>query len=109
MTKVVLTTDILFEIRDVFGNAVRTTRGYWQKIKQEKHTELTVGSEGVIATLQHPDEVYKSIQDDYISLYNKKIGTKDLVVLVKFVDDAGFVVTCYQTSKIKRKGEKLWP
>lgn len=109
MNKTILSADILFETQDVFGKTVRTTKGYWLKIKQEKHAELTIEYDDVIVALQHPDEVYRSIQDEYISLYYKKIMGRHLVVLVKFVDEVGFVVTCYQTTKTKRKGEQLWP
>lgn len=101
--------DILFTIHDVFGRTIRTTKRYWQKIKEEKHTELSAEPTEVIDALTHPDEVYRSVQDPYIALYYKKIQEGYLIVLVKFVGEAGFVVTCYQTTKTKRKGERLWP
>ena len=101
--------DLLFTVRDVFGRIVRTTKRYWQKIKEEKHTELTAGPDDIVEALVRPDEVYRSVQDPYIALYYKKVDEGYLVILVKFVGDAGFVVTCYQTTKTKRKGDKLWP
>lgn len=101
--------DILFTVRDVFGRTVRTTKRYWKKIKEEKHAELTAEPNDVINALTNPDEVYRSVQDPYIVLYYKKVEDGYLVALAKFVGEMGFVVTCYQTTKTKRKGEKLWP
>lgn len=101
--------DVLFEITDIFGLSIRTTNAYWQKITKEKHRELHVDITNVIAALQKPDEVYKSVQDDFINIYYKQMNENFLVVVVKFVNECGFVITCYQTSKTKRKGEQLWP
>ena len=100
----------LFEVEDVFGRKVRTTEHYWRKIKEEKHKELEFGVREVIATLKQPDEVYQSVRDEYIYLYFKGFDEgKCLIVAVKRIEERGFVVTVYQTSKPKRKGEKLWP
>lgn len=110
MTNITIETEhILFEIVDIFDKKIRTTKQYWEKIKTEKHQELSATPIDVISTLQTPDEVYLSLQDAYIRLFYKIFNEKTLVVLVKYIDDTGFVVTCYETSKIKRKGEKIWP
>lgn len=109
MKQIIHSEDIFFETIDVFGTSVRTTKSYWDKIIKEKHTELAVSHKDVIATLNDPDEVYKSVQDEYIKLFYKKLKDSFLVVVVKYLSDSGFVVTCYQTTKTKRKGIKLWP
>lgn len=54
----ILLENILFEVEDVFGKKVRTTKTYWQKIKTDKHRELKFEFRDVIRTLQIPDEVY---------------------------------------------------
>lgn len=100
---------ILFSVTDVFRNTVRTTKEYWQKIKTSKHQELTLDYPDCIKALETPDEVYQSVQDPYISLFYKRVNDKTLVVVVKYLNDDGFVVTAYQTSKTKRKGKRLWP
>lgn len=109
MDKKIVLVEVLFEIKDIFGNNVRITKVYWQKIKNEKHKELKFGHKKVIEALIDPDEVYRSVQDEFIRLFFKKIGNDTLVVLVKYLNGDGFVVTVYQTTKVKRKGEKLWP
>ncbi len=100
---------VLFEVFDVFGKKVRTTKIYWKKISQEKHPELTVHYDSIIEVLQNPDEVYKSVVDDFIKIFYKKINGHTLVVVVKYIQEYGFVVTTYETSKLKKKGEQLWP
>ena len=100
---------ILFEVTDVFGKKVRITKSYWLRIKSEKHRELRFDYTEVINTLDKPDEVYISVRDTYIRLFFKNFGQSTLVVLVKYLNGDGFVVTVYQTSKVKRKGEKIWP
>ena len=99
----------MFEVSDYSGVMVRTTRGYWRKITTEKHKELTVGYEAVMQVIQKPDQVYRSVQDEFIKLFYRKILDKYLVVVVKYIGNTGFVVTCYETIKTKRKGEIIWP
>ena len=101
--------NLLFEIDDIFGKKIRLTKSYWDKIKTEKHKELKFNYKEVINTVIKPDEVYLSVRDKYIRLFYKKIDKTTLVVLVKYLNGDGFVVTVYQTTKVKRKGEKLWP
>ncbi|MEK7577565.1 MAG: hypothetical protein AAB492_03030 [Patescibacteria group bacterium] len=101
--------DVLFEVSDYSGVMVRTTLGYWKKIKTEKHKELTVEYDIVMQVIQTPDEVYRSVQDEFIKLFYRKIQDKYLVVVIKYIGNTGFVVTCYETIKTKRKGEKIWP
>jgi len=101
--------DFLFEVNDIFGKLIRTTKSYWNKIFFVKHKELKVPKEEVIKVLKNPDEIRKSVQDPYIYLYYKNFGKQFLVVVVKYFNGFGFIVTIYQTSKIKRKGEKIWP
>ncbi|EKE15245.1 MAG: hypothetical protein ACD_12C00109G0007 [uncultured bacterium] len=101
--------DLLFEVKDIFGKYIRTTKTYWDKIFLIKHKELEVSQTEVIDLLQNPDEVRKSVQDPFICLYYKNLDEKTLVVVVKYLNSHGFVITIYRTSKLKRKGEKIWP
>ncbi len=105
----ITSSSLLFETTDVFGAPVRTTVQYWSYIKTVKHQELAVTVDQVKRTLMSPKEVRRSIQDEHIKLFYKTFGALTLVVVVKYIQEAGFVVTVYQTSKAKRKGEKLWP
>lgn len=102
--------DVLFEITDVFGKKIRTTKSYWEKIKQVKHRELKYGIPEVKKTISQPDEVRRSVTDATIFLYAKKVEKYDiLLVAVKILNGEGFIVTSYQTKVYKQKGELLWP
>lgn len=101
-------TDNLFKIKDVLGNMVRTTNLYWKKILQIKHAELTTSRKEVILTLQKPEEVRMSILDSHILLFYRKWNNQYLVIVVKYIQTNGFIVTMYKTSKVKRKGTIVW-
>lgn len=99
----------LFEVKDVFGKRIRTTQDYWQKIKTKKHRELKYGIREVKITLRKPDRVNQSIRDPDIALYFKKLEKDTLVVIAKYLNREGFLLTVYQTRKPKKKGKQLWP
>ena len=63
--------DILFEVRDVFGKKVRTSKSYWDKIFLLKHKEVKTSKKEVVNAIIKPDEVRKSLQDPYICLFYK--------------------------------------
>ncbi len=101
--------EILFEISDIFGKKIRTTHAYWTKITSEKHAELIYTISDVQNTLQRPDLVYRSVTDDTIALYRKQVKTGTLIVVAKHLNGEGFLVTAYETTKTRIKGERLWP
>lgn len=101
--------DRLFEVTDVFGKKIRTSKQYWEKIKTEKHQELKYGIDEVQSVLRQPNSVFKSVKDETITLYRKQMNGDILIVVVKHFNGSGFVVTVYQTKKAIDKGEKLWP
>ena len=107
--KSVSKSDFLFEVRDIFGKRVRTTQTYWEKIFLLKHKELKIETSEIVYILENPDEVRRSVQDPFIRLFYKKVKNRYIVVVVKYLNGNGFVVTIYKTSIYKRKGEKLWP
>ena len=99
----------LFEVTDVFGKRIRSSKQYWEKIRTEKHQELKYGIGEIKLALQKPDSVFRSVKDGTILLYRKKINDDILIVVVKHLNGSGFLVTVYQTKKVIEKGEKLWP
>lgn len=101
--------DQLFEIIDVFSKKIRTTKNYWRKIKEEKHKDLIVGIGEITETIIKPDEVYQSVKDETVAIQYRKYLKFILVVVTKHLNGDGFLVTAYQTTKSKTKGEKLWP
>lgn len=78
-------------------------------LKREKHADLIYDLDAVQETLVEPDEVYQGVRDPDIILYYKRMNRYTLVVVAKHLNNQGFVVTVYQTSRPKKKGEKLWP
>jgi len=107
--KNIVSVDQLFEVTDVLGKIIRTSKQYWEKIKTEKHQELKYGVREVRQVLQKPDSVFRSVKDDTIALYRKKMDGDILIAVSKHLNGNGFVVTVYQTKKVIDKGEKLWP
>jgi len=98
----------LFEVIDVFGHQVSTTQQYWDKIMLIKHRELDTTIEEVSQVLEDPNKVRRSIQDPHIKLFYKSFGEKYFVIVVKYINIRGFIVTMYKTSKLKQKGEIVW-
>ncbi|MBI5357155.1 hypothetical protein HZB78_06125 [Candidatus Collierbacteria bacterium] len=107
--KNIVSADQLFEVIDVFGKRIRTSKQYWEKIKTEKHQELKYGVREVGQALQKPDSAFRSVKDETIALYRKQMDGDILIVVAKHLNGSGFVVTVYQTKKVIDKGEKLWP
>lgn len=107
--KNIVSADQLFEVIDVFGKRIRTSKQYWEKIKTEKHQELKYGVKEVGQVLQRPDSVFRSVKDETIALYRKQMDDDILIVVSKHLNGNGFLVTVYQTKKVLDKGEKLWP
>lgn len=101
--------DRLFEVEDVFGKKIRTTKAYWAYISETKHRVLKNKLSVVIQTLKEASEVRRSREDSKVLLYYRKINRHYLCVVAKHLNDEGFVVTAYITGKSRRKGESLWP
>lgn len=110
MSKQLVSGDVLFEISDILGRKIRTTKTYWKKIREVKHTELKLGIAEIKKTLKNPDEVRKSVTDATILLYAQRQEKYDiLIVAVKVLNGEGFLVTAYQTKQYKKKGDLVWP
>lgn len=81
MAKKVISYDLLFEVKDVLGRKIRSTKDYWQKIKTLKHRELKYGINEVKTTLTKPDEIRESVTDATILLYAQKQEKYDSLTL----------------------------
>ena len=109
MKKSLIINDILFEVTDILGRKIRTTKIYWEKIKEIKHRELRYGISEVKKTLKTPYEIRKSVTDETILLYSKRVGKYAIIIVaVKVLNGDGFLVTAYQTKEHKKKGEIIW-
>ena len=101
--------DRLFEVIDIFGKKIRTTKAYWTYISEIKHTVLRDKLPEVIETLKNPSEVRKSEEDQKVFIYYRKIDHYTMCAVVKHLNAEGFIITAYITGKLNKKGEKLWP
>jgi len=97
----------LFEVSTPLGFSVRTTASYWALIER-KHPEIAGRQTEVHTCLGAPDQIRQSKQDNTIYLFYRPRPPHHLCVVVKRLNDTGFVVTCYLTDKIK-EGDKIWP
>lgn len=109
MPKTISQYEILFEVEDVLGRKVRTTKDYWQRIITIKHRELKYGIDEAKQTLTEPNEIRQSVTDETILLYAKSFQQYDiLIVVVKVLNGDGFLVTVYHTTEYKQKGKLIW-
>lgn len=96
-----------FEVISCLKKKVKVTRRYWNYIVTKKHPVMKGKGNLVRITLKTPDEVRKSTRDPAVHLYYKKINQYLICVVVKHLDDEGFIVTAYLTDRIKA-GESVW-
>jgi len=102
--------ELLFEVKDILGRKIRTTKDYWLKIKTLKHRELQYGITEIKNALKSPDEIRRSVTDPTVLLFAKKTTKYDiLIIAVKVLNGEGFLITVYQTKGYTKKGELVWP
>ena len=96
----------LFEVVSKMGKKISTTKEYWDFIVTIKHPIMEGKEKEVQEALKEPDEVRKSKKDKSVYLYYK--GGKIITCVVcKHLNGAGFIITAYQTEKIK-EGKLVW-
>ena len=89
----------VFEIRDQFGRTVYLSRERWSHINQE-HPEVAPFLEHIKQALESPDSFNKSNFDENVIYYynyfkSKDNGAKYLLVIVKYLNAHGFIITAY--------------
>lgn len=100
--------DILFEVKDITGKRIRTTKSYWENIVVLKHKDIKEKLDEVKLCLKKPAFVERSKSDPDVYLYYQKVANHLICVVAKHLNDHGFVVTSYICKK-PRKGEIVWP
>jgi len=101
---------ITFEIFDKFNRKIILTQIRLGHIL--KRMEMANEMERIKETLLSPDEIRKSLQNDFIWLYYKHYSTtpvteKYMVVVAKILNKEGYLLTAFYTDRIK-KGEIVW-
>lgn len=98
--------EIYFKVTSKLGRVIRITKDYWNKILS-KHP-LVAGLEAEIKdTLRKPIEVRISQKDSSVYLYYSKFRTYYLCVVVRHLNDEGYIITTYITDNIKI-GRTVW-
>lgn len=99
---------IYFQVDTPLGVSVRTTKEYWKKIVTTKHPSVAKYEEEIKQTLQNPDQIRKSKQDEKVNLYYKSLGGIHICVVTDNVNDKeGYIITTYLTDRIK-EGEQVY-
>lgn len=98
----------LFEIKDKSGRKIYITNERWSHIASE-HPAVADRIEEIKETLVQPLTIRRSEHDPNVKFYyryykNIKLKAKYLLVMVKYLNSEGFVITSFYTDKIK--GEK---
>ena len=101
-------TDVYFEVTTPLGIRVRTTPTYWARIVTYKHPVMRGKESLVKQALKQPEQVRRSLKDPSVHLYYAPDPPYSICVVVKCLEDIGFIVTAYRTEVIK-EGEKIWP
>ena len=98
---------VRFDVKSILEKKIRTTEEYWKLISEVKHPIIRRYEEEVKETLKNPDEVRRSKKDISVFLYYKKYGNWFICVLVRHLNNEGYIITAYIADKIK-KGEVIW-
>ncbi len=95
--------NIIFEITDKSGRQIYLTKERWGHI--QKHPEMSNQVENIKNTLKRPLTIRKFEYDAevryYYSYFKNRDGAKYLLVLVKYLNGNGFIISAYYTTKIE--------
>lgn len=103
-----MTDDLFFEVSTPLGFRVRITQSYWEIIVTIKHPVMQGRERDVQNALRDPDEIRRSRADPKVHLfYREEYPGRWTCVVVRQLNDEGFLITTYPTDAIK-EGEKIW-
>ncbi len=97
--------DIIFEIIDKTGRKIRLTRKQWSHINR-KHPTVANYFEEIKETLEKPDIITDSDIEEDVYFYYKyykylKPPYKYILVIVKYLNGDGFIISAYFEKNIK--------
>lgn len=95
------------EVTSKLEKRIRITESYWRYIIRVKHTELAGLRSVVFMALSSPSEVRRSRKDPGVYLCYGRHYEKFMCVVVKHINEEGFMITAYVTRKVG-KGEVVW-
>ena len=90
---------ITFEVKDRAGRKLRMTLWNWEHIVK-RHPDISTEKEKITETLENPDKITHSIKDENARFYYKyykhrKSVNKFLMVLVKYLNGGGFIISSH--------------
>jgi hypothetical protein len=90
-----------FDVKDKTGRTIHITKEQWSHI--QKHPEMSNSVEQIKETLMHPITITSFEYDSQVGFYYRfyKERKDYLLVLVKYLNGNGFVITAFYTDKIK--------
>ncbi len=97
--------DFIFEVIDLSGKKIHLSKEQWIHINEE-HPEISAFLEDMKEILVKPDKYIQPEYDESIRYFykyykNRKSKAKYLLVLVKYLNGKGFIITSYFTRNIK--------
>ena len=94
--------DNLFEIRDKTGRKIRLTKRQWSHLSK-KHPYMKNYLEEIKETLIHPDKAIKYPDKGYYYKNYKYLKKPNcfVLVIVKYLNGEGFIITSYLEEKLK--------
>lgn len=96
---------VIFEIIDKSGRKLRMTGWNWEHIVR-RHPEISAEKERMIETLKNPDKITNSLKDEKARFYYKyykhrKSVNKFLMILVKYLNGEGFIISAHFVRTVK--------
>lgn len=101
------TVDLVFDVATPVGFRVRCTTAQWLAISTIKHPPMRGRLQDVIETLEHPDEVRRSVRDPNVLLFHRRVDPRWVCAVAKRTDGVGFLITAYPADRLKQ-GEIVW-
>ncbi len=95
------------DVQTPLGFRAICSHAYWEQITTVKHPAMRGRLEDVRGTLAEPDEIRRSVSDENVLLFHRKVTPRWVCVVVKRADGIGYLLTAYPADKIKQ-GEVLW-
>jgi len=95
--------NILFEVAEKSGRIIYLTKERWSHI--QKHPEMSNQLERIKETLISP-LIMREVEFDkdiryYYSYFKDRPYAKYMLVLVKYLNGKGFIITAFYTNRIK--------
>ncbi len=97
--------NIIFEVKDKTGRKLRMTNWNWEHIIR-RHPNLSSEKEKIIETIEKPDKIIDSLKDSKAKYYykyykNRQSPNKFMMVLGKYLNGEGFIISAHFVVRIK--------